>query len=542
MNNDISDTANADTLYISNLLEGESILDNLPFDEPQQAEKILNRFFDALLNPLLNNETIYALLEKAAESVAFVTSELAKDYLGQPLTLSESQETSFRSVNMLWKKMADAYAYCIDSGGRIDFQDNVRNHAGILYRCIHYTGLSILEYQRARQEYAPPLLYTLNSYYARAEKAGIDSLIINHPFEPETKTCCAAPYIVICLCDMVDRHRLSASEQTLVLRWGILWAPLITLHKISANNALPPFVLDLTQDRLFFPSDGNNWNESLRRMETARLLSRLRRVEEQLRQQVSPLDLDLGPHCTIGQCLNLLKRLSRSWSQSKTSRKFRRLFFSRFQPIQLCTGFEEIFFHVSGTPFEQTRKEKRLYSSDNFEMQFIFRADPTEQDFQVRVGSERNRLAPDSWKLMDESLTGLRLVTEASKKKITLDQLVAVTPPGETAFVLGQVVWALQNKERGLTAGIQLFAGKPLAVAVRFLGNAPNKANIYYPGFLLDACASLEEEKSLLLPVRLYRPNARVEFAREDGTVFGQAVLRRIVESGCDFDRISYSV
>ena len=541
MNDNSTDTANADTLYISNLLEGESILDNLPFDEPQQAEKILNRFLDALLNPLLNNETIYALLEKAAESVAFVTSELTKDYLGQPLALSESQEMSFRSVNALWKKMAGAYAYCIDSGGRIDFQDNVRNHAGILYRCIHYTGLSILEYQRARQEYAPALLYTLNSYYARAEKAGIDSLIIDHPFEPETKTCCTAPYIAICLCDMADRHRLSALEQTLVLRWAILWASLITLRKIGANNALSPFILDLTQDRLFFPSDGNNWNENLRHMETSRLLSRMRRVEEQLRQQVSPLDLDLGPHCTIGQCLNLLKRLSLSWSQSKISRKFRRLFSSRLQPVQLCSGFEEIFLYVSGTPFKQTKKEERLYSSDNFEMQFIFRADPIEQDFQVHVGNERSRLAPDTWKLMDESLTGLRLATEASKKKITLDQLVAVTPPAETAFMLGQVIWAVQNKGRGLTAGIRLFAGKPVGVAVRFLENAPNKADIRYPGFLLDACASLEEEKSLILPVRLYRPNARVEFTREDGAVSGQAVLRRIVESGCDFDRIAYS-
>ncbi|MDR1162538.1 MAG: hypothetical protein LBM17_01685 [Candidatus Accumulibacter sp.] len=538
--NTTDNPAPADALYISDLREGEYVLERVPLDDPRRAEVELSRFLDALLNPVLDSRTIYALLELAAEDVAFVAKELAKEYLDQPLPLDESQENTFVRVIALWEKMARLYDYCISPAERQDFRNNVQRHAEVLYRCIHYFCISVLEYQRARQEYAPGLLVKLHSYYARAERAGIDSLVIVDPFEAEKETNCAAEYLTAFLCDAADRHRLTTIDQSLVYRWASLWAPLVTLHRIDAKDALPPLVLDLSQDRPLFFSANLAWNENLRRMATDRLLLRIQRIEQRLKQQIPPSKLGLGINCTAGQCLSLLKHLSAPWSQTKASRKFRRLPASSRPTARLCTGFEEIFFFVSGKPFKQ-RAEERNYSRDNFEMQFIFRQESALSNYHVQIGNEAQKFTPDDWGVADQSLNGLRLVCDKPANRIAPGQLLAVTLPGETAFMLGRMVWVVQNAARGLMAGVRTFLGAHVAVTVRFVEKSFDQTEAWYPGFLLEALPTLGEVEALILPSRFYRPDVRVELTGGNGVV-RHVVLRQVIESGYDFDRVGFAV
>jgi hypothetical protein len=533
------DPAPADALYISDLREGEYLLNRVSADDPRRAIVELSRFLDALLNPVLDGGTIFTLLEQASKNVAFVAKELAKDYLDKPLPLDEPQERTFRDVIALWGKMAAIYDYCITPGGRRNFRENVQRIAEVLYRCLYYVGLSALECQRARLEYPSGLLLKLHSYYARAEKAGIDSLVIVNPFNPEAETNCAAEYLAVLLCDLASRHRLPPLEQSLVYRWASLWAPLASLHKVDAGGDLPPFLLDLAEDKSLSFSENRAWNENLRRLNTERLIERIQKIELRLKQQVPPARLGLGINCTAGQCLALLGQLYAPWSQVKASRKFRRLSASSRPSVRLCTGFEEIFFFLSGKPFKRM-EEERFQSRENFEMQFIFRQESVLSNYHVQIGSEMQKFVPDSWSMADQSLNGLRLVNEKPVKKIALGQFLAVTLPGEERFTPGKVAWVVQNASRGLMAGIRTLLGAHSAVTVRFVEKEFDQTGAWYPGILFEALPSLGETESLVLPTRLYKPGARVELAGANDA-FRRIVLRQVIESGYDFDRVSFS-
>ena len=395
------------TFAIPDFQTGSEIIARLPMANPAQAANDLVRLLDSLVAIPPDSETYFRLLEHARLPIAFVTEDLAKRYLHKPLPLGDVEEDLFQQVTTLWRKAARAYAHCAERDSPDDHGPaHAQRVATTLHRCIQNTGMTIVEHLRARRELPWGLWLDLHGYYASAEEWEIATLTINDPLEPLGRsTHIQAAYVSFLLCDMAGCYSLSLRDQALMRRWATYWAPLVSLRKAHAGEALPQFVIDLMHDAALRPIADCLQTEHLRCLDTSRLALQMTQIRQQLRQRTPPAQLGLGEDCSAGQCNRLLETLSRPWSQARAPRKFRR--HATSGASQLCTGFEDMHFHISGKEFEQP-ENVRTYSRREYESLFAFRhqVDPT-QVLQVR--KEQYARGLDTWEVVNQSANGFRL-------------------------------------------------------------------------------------------------------------------------------------
>lgn len=169
---------------IRDLRTGSEIISRLSLTNPQQAEVDLHRILDSLAATPPDGETYFQLLEQARLPISFVAEEMAKRYLNKPLPLAEVEEEIFQQVVTLWLKTAKAYAHCAECDTPDeDDAAHAQRVATILHRCIHHTGMAIVEHQRARREYSANLWLDLHGYYGSAEEWGIATVPVADPLE-----------------------------------------------------------------------------------------------------------------------------------------------------------------------------------------------------------------------------------------------------------------------------------------------------------------------------------------------------------------------
>ncbi len=524
------------TFAIRDLESGSAIISRISLANSQQAEIDLNHLLDSLLSNPPDGDTYFRLLEHVRLPVAFVAEELAKRYLNKSLPLAHLEEEIFQQIVALWLKTAKAYAHCAENDSLEEDSAHAQRVAMILHRCIHYTGMAIVEHQRARREFPWGLWLDLHGYYASAEEWGIATLPIPDALECLGRsTHCAATYIGFLLCDMAGCYSLSVHEQTLVRRWALYWSALVSLHKAKPGDSLPQYLVDQMHDVALRPVAECLQTEHLRLLDTSRLAMQISQIRQQLRQKIPPSQLALGDACTTGQCKRLLERLSRTWSHVRTQRKFRRHATSGI--TRLCTGFEEMHFYISGQEFEQP-ENVRAYSRLEFETLFAFRhqEDPLQL---LQVRQEQLTYSPDTWEVVNQSTNGFRLVRSTSGKKMAHGQILALCPRDGDRFLLAKTTWLMQEKSGGLIAGIMVLPGIPSAIAARPIAQAGEHIGKYHRAFMLPSVPAMEAEQSLVLPKGWFRRERIIELYTDSTW---QARLLHKLDDGPDFERVSFTV
>ena len=519
---------------IPDLQTGCEIIARIPLANTQQAETDLNRFLDSLLANPPDGETYFRLLEHSRIAISVIAEDLAKRYLNKFLPLADIEENIFQQVVALWQKTAKAYAHCAERDTTEDTVAHAQRVASILHRCIHYSGMAIIEHQRARREYPWGLWLDLHGYYGSAEDWGVATLAINDALEPLGRsTHCAAAYISVVLTDMAGSYSLSVRNQALVRRWATYWAPLVSLHKAEPGDSLPQFVIDLMQDVAVRPVAECLQTEQLRRLDTSRLSMQITQIRQQLKQRIPPAQLALGSDCTAGQCNRLLEHLSRPWSQVRAARKFRR--HATSGTTQLCTGFEEMHYFISGKEF-QLPDSAQAYSREEFDRMFAFRHQENPSTT-LQFRQEQLHYKLDTWEVVNQSANGFRLVRSISGRKMAHGQLLALCPHDGDRFILAQITWLMQERAGGLIVGIKALPGMPVATAVRALELSNVEDHIYHRAFLLPAIPAASVEQSLILPLGWYRAG-RVIDVFTDGA--WQVKLLHILDDGPDYERVSF--
>jgi len=524
------------TFAITDLATGFDIIARWPLANPTQASTDISRVLESLQTTPPDGDTYFQLLEHIRLPIDFVVEELAKRYLNKSLPLAELEEGYFQQVTALWLKMARAYAQCAERDTPEDEASHALRVATILHRCIHYTGMAIVEHQRARREYPRGLWLDLHGYYSSAEEWGLATFAVADALDSFGRsTHCAAAYVSVLLCEMASSYSLSIREQRLAYQWGSFWAPLVSLHATAPGEPLPQFVIDLMQDLALRPIADCLQTDHLRRLDTTRLAMQITQTRQQLRQKIPPAQLGLGESCTAGQCSRLLEKLARPWSQARAPRKFRRHATSGI--TRLCTGFEEMHFFVAGKEFEQP-ENVRIYSRRDFETLFAFRHQENPlQALQVR--REQLDYRVDHWEVVNQSANGFRLVRSVSGRKMVHGQLLALCPHDGERYLLGQTTWLMQEREGGLIAGIKTLPGVPEAIAARALDHGSDQSGLYHRAFLLPAIPPISSEQSLVLPLGWYKPGRPLEL-HTDGT--WRVRLLHVLDDGADFERVSFTV
>ena len=519
---------------IPDLSTGKRILSCISRTDQQLASGEITGFLDSLLMSPLNTDNIFELLEDASQPVASIAKELAKHYLDKPIPLGDIEESFFQQVSQLCQKMAKAYAFCAEKS--LPDPDDQQS-ATLLHRCIHFTGIAILEHQRARREVPWGLWLKLHGYYSMAEELKLATFAIPNVFDPqateEDAMHCAAAYTAFILCDMAGSYSLTLHDQKLVRRWAVACSPLTSLHSFALGEVLPQFVVNLVHDTALHPATESLNTDQLRRLDVSHLADWLRKTRKKLKQRVSPSQLGLGDDCTPLQCSRLLKHLSRQWSQGRAARKYRR--HSSSGATYICTGFEDMHFLISGNEFHQPNNV-RIYAHQGFDRVFGLRSEETIQ--QSHHFNKENFLASDkvdTWEVVNQSANGFCLVRSTSGQNMVHKQLLALRPHDSERCLLAQVVWLVQEHKGGLIAGITALPGLPTAISFR---HSEKQGEPYRQAFLLSTQEiANEEEPSLILPTGWYRPDLTIEiFDKEVQT----ARLEELLERGPGFDRVKF--
>lgn len=521
----------------ADLSNGLRTLSCLPLANPPAAALGLERFLDDLRQAPPAAEVYLALLEHARIPLCFVAEELARGYLGKPLPLPARETAIFAQLVDNWLRAARAYAHCaqlgpFDTPG--DDAEHAQRSALILHRCIYYTGMAIVEHQRAHRQLPPGLWLDLHGYYASAEEWGIATLTLPEVLDTHGHgTHCAAAFVSLLLSEMASPYSLTVREQRLTRRWANQWAPLLSLHAALPGVALPPFVVDLMQDSALRPAAECLQTEQLRRLESSQLAAQLAQVRQQLAQQVPPGQLGLGEDCSIAQCQHLLAQLARPWSQARAPRHFRR----HATPglARVCTGFEAMHYAVAGVEFTQP-ENARIYSRQEFDSLFTFRhmVDPTQQ-LQIKQGPRGYE--SDIWEVVNQSANGFRLIRSIAGRQMEHRQLLALCPNEGGRYLLAYAAWLMQEQGGGLVAGIAALPGMPQAVAARPLAQHGAHSEMYGRAFLLTAVPAGNGAPSLVVPQGWFRAGRIIEIYTETPW---RAQLLQMLEDGPDFERVSF--
>ena len=523
---------------IPDLQTGYEIINRMPLANPPQAAHDLERLLDSLLTTPPDGEVLFQLLEQIRQPLSYIGEALAKHYLNKALPLAEAEEEAFQQTVRLNHKAVKAYAKCTEKGVRTgnSGSEHAPRIATILHRCLLLTSTSIFAHQRARRELPRGIWRSLHGFYVNAETWKLAEHVVTDPLDPFGRsTHCSAAYTQALLFDMASPYSLTLREQILTHRWASLWSPLIRLQAVTAGDSLPPFLIDLKQDMALRPLAECLQTENLRRMDTSALALQISQTRQQLKQRVPPAELSLGEGCTASQCQHLLGSLARPWSQARAPRKFRR--HATSGRAQLCSGFEEMHFHISGREFAQPQNA-HTYSRINYEHLYIFR-DQVNPEQPLQLHKQQFAHTVDDWEVVDQSANGFRLMRSTSGRKMEHGQLLALCPHDGEHYLLARITWLMQEKEGGLVAGVMIMPGIPVGIAARETAQDGKPQGQYYRAFLLPPAPPISTEQTLVLPQGAYRYGSIVELFTDTAW---RVRLKRPLDSGPDYERVSFEL
>lgn len=531
-------TVNETPLEISDLRSGTDYLDHLSLANPVLAERQLMHFLDSLLVAPPEPVVLLALLEQARAPLCFVEEEMARRYHSRALPLGNEEESYFQQVVTAWRKMGKAYALCASlqqpDAENPQYQAMV---ATILHRCLYYTGMVILEHYRARRELPPGIWLDLHGFYESAEEWGVAYLPVEDVLESSLlATHCAAAYSTLLLIEIASPYSNSVRNLNLIRRWAGMWAPLVSIHKLTNDLEVPPYIIELMTDTPLHPvAHTEEPTENARRLDTSRLSLQITHMLSQLHQRITPSQLGLGEE-TSAHVVALLDHLSRPWSQAASPRRFRR--FATEGIAHVAVGFDAMYFCIAGKELGQP-DSAAAYSRGEFDELFTFR-DRVEPGQALSIKPHVS-FPVDEWSVINHSANGFRLARSCVGQRILHGQLMVLRPHDGAHFLLVQVTWLMQEESGGLVVGVLTLPGMPIGIGVRIAGSGAASVERYGSGFMLPAVPSIGEEASIVLPSGMYQASRILDFYI-DGESPGQLRMNHVLQRGADFDRISYQL
>ncbi len=537
---------------ITDLQSGLKLLVNLPNDPAQQSSALEN-FLDSLQKDPPSQPVYFALLEKARAPIAVAIEALARQYSNRFLPLDDFEEVAFQIAVRLWRKMANGYSWCLKNQKEdVEKEDYEGTVATLICRSMYYFGQVMNEHYRSRRELPLGIWPELHRRFLLAEQSGVTQTLVHDPLlPPDHHTFCAAIYVATLLVALGTPYRLSIRDQELAQRWASWWAPLVQLEPIGANEELPELAIDLRSDTGIKPcTNGDGQREHLRRLETARLIKKMRNAHAKLQQNIPPLQIGLGDRCTPGRARRLLKILALPWSLQTRPRRFPR--YPSKGAAHVVSGFEDIHRLLSGqefvspitkrkTSYEPQDSSLRLFAANSL----INTVDVIDRTNGTQPGQAASSAADigDPWKIANQSASGLCLRRPTPGRKVAHNQLLAIHTEGGNAYFLAYARWIVQAQQGHLIAGIAAFPGIPRAVAVRFtIEHAGHEELIYSRAFLLPASEALNIPAMLIMQHADYQAERRIEICPVNSeTVEQSMILKHVQQEGSDFEYVSFS-
>jgi hypothetical protein len=478
------------------------------------------------------------ILEALLEPVQFVQSEHAKKFTSRAMPLVKQEREILLNVIALWTALGTGYQQCLQSLSSVSpgLLSGSVQLALVCQRALWCAAQILLEHYRCYLDVDPGGWSTLHGLYALAEERRIAPDPVDHPVrKADDKTSCMDIYAQALLLNAASPNERTSRQLTIATRWLDRWG-----HKVvvSASRVAPadgnpqhrPHCVDLTGSQGPFRGEQGGEKPSVRYLQVDDLSTSMRKRIAMVRKGESPAALGLGDDLAPQFAEQMLTLFHRHWCEDMTPRSQPRRGASA--KADLASGMASLHYHITGQPFRQPSNAKELSKTQREEIATFGRiATRVEDDFH-----RAHRTALETWQIVDESLSGLRLDRLSGDGRFVHAQLVASRPADSKVFMLGAVRWLGVDANYVAKIGVKLMPGLPHGIAIRATGiNAMNDK--YIPALSLSAVPALKSPESLILPVGWFKPQRVIEVYSEQSRLLR---LTGVLDRGTDFERVAF--
>jgi hypothetical protein len=507
-------------------------------DGAAQFQAALQRQLERLDAQRMAARERFAILELLREPVSFASTQTARLFADRPLPLKPPEQDALASTLATWHGLASGYERCLQA-----CVDHEPSTEGLLAATAQRALAALVELQlacyRGGRQPAPGHWRRLHCAYAVAESARLGEEPVADPVHRDREP--ATPFstwVESLLLQLASLHELPARQIGWVADWARRWSDkLVARREAAPAEGAAPLYVDLEADR---PAGYRPLGSASQRvLDTTKLKASLKNTVLLLENGLSPTELGLCDDCVASQARTLLTRTYFHWCKGGAVRKHHR--HSATGHCIVVGGFELAHFHLAGgkrptgpLSDDQIRRQRE-------ELAVFGRL---LSDSAPAASGESRKLTPgerataESWRIVDQSASGLRLVRPIDRdgRRVISKELVAVRTDDMKVMYLGTVRRATISADDTLDAGVSLLAGRPVPVAVRE-GDLNAGRSPPAPAFLLPAIPALSEPPSVVLPSGWFRRERVLDVLSGDDQ---RIRLTGLIERGSDFERATF--
>jgi hypothetical protein len=466
------------------------------------------------------------VLEALRAPIHFLQEHQIKKLTGKPLPLTQVERGIFAHVVNLWQELLIGYQHCLAGALARESQ-----FALLCQRGMDCVASNMIDHCRVYHAFPDAYWLALHRIYRMIDGSSEIATLVDDPVK-KTDVSCAEVYVRALLFGLANPNEHQQRQLAQIQRWLEQWAQHIPVrHAAPEDKSLPPLLLDFTAATGAFREADAAGRSAQAWLDIGELARILKRCVVLLRKGEPPASLGLGEDCAMPGVEQLLVLLFRLWCEGKNGRVHPRR--STSAKAQACSTLASIHYQISGKTFRQPGHAKELSRRQRDEIATFGHASTRDEDAYIEAGG----YAVEDWLLLEESLSGLRIVRPAATGggRYAHTQLIAVRPADAKNFIVGMIRWLRVDENGDLQVGVRIVPGVPRAVAVRPTGINAQKEK-FVPGLYCPALAALSAPASLIVPPGWYRPKRILEVYADSSELL---LLSGMIERGSDFERVA---
>lgn len=326
-------------------------LDRLPMSDHAEVARELYRALYTLNRLEINPPKRFQILELYRIPVNTVAATLQSQLSREPLPLSARLMQISEFLRELHREMATGYKLVL-MDYHLSWRRRLRlkSQAVPIERALRYMGELLLHCYNAYLPYPANIWREINEIYRYAESMELAELPVDIDIHRDAgSTSVAERYKQINLLGLCDPYHLPQGEAKKIHSFLYAWADKAHIMNVEAMRPdTNRFYIDLLQDRpprVYQQEIDPSLSKRIRIIDSADLVTQVDHFIRRLERGEPAAHMGLGIDCLESACLELLSRLSQSWSIVPARKHTRSSGKGR---ITMCIGIEAVRFFASG--------------------------------------------------------------------------------------------------------------------------------------------------------------------------------------------------
>jgi len=478
----------------------------------------------------------FALLELYRYPIQQVIRELRKQYVGQPMPLSDKHRGVAEQNRQFAAEMAFGYKRLVMHALDDTAADKLSQQelAIAISRAITYLTEVLVGSYQVYAPHPPEVWREIHALYRAATALELNEHNVDDPLNAGSRnTSVVDIYKHAILLGIADPYHLPPRVVDRIHEYLLRWAHRARL--LAAPDNYDPtcqFLIDQEADRPAMPP-GEMIDDPNRSLALLNTIDLTRTLHEQLTaakfDQAPELEgVDNRLSDDVGQ--DTLNRLVQAWGVHP-KRQFRRSAPNTAKVIEIVIGVERINYFLNG--------KQRFQVSSSFVGPMPKRTWLGKGNSKPPVTTSTDDSEIMEWELCDESAGGYALRRNgAMATRVGVGDLVATRVAGsEQSWEVSVVRWVKSNNPSNVQIGLQRLAPRAEPVAIKVMHDDKHESE-FIMALLLPEIRALKQAETLVAPRGVFK-RERVIYL-DDGYRLFPTIASRLVEITSAFERFRF--